>query len=132
MEERRLRVCKNRVLTRTFGPKRDEVRGEWRNLLNEELNYLHCSLNIARKIKLRRMRWTGHVAYTWEGRDVYIVLVGKPDGNRPLGRLRISWENNIKMVLREVGCRDMDWMEMAQDRDRWRARVNAVMNLWVP
>ena len=130
-EERKLRVFENMVLKRIFGSKRDEVTGEWRKLHNEELNYLYCSPNIVRVIESRRMRWAGHVARMGERRGVYRVLVGKPEGKKPLGRLRSRWENNIKMHLREVGCGGMDWIELAQDRNRWRALVNAVMNLWV-
>jgi len=130
-EERRLRVFENRVLRRTFGPKRDEVIGEWRKLHNEELNVLYSSPNIVRVIKSRRMRWMGDVVRMGEGRSVYRVLVGKPGGKRPLGRPRHGWEDNIKMDLQEVGCGGMDWIELAQDRERWRALVNAVMNLWV-
>jgi len=81
-----------------------------------------------RVIKSRIMRWAGHVARMGEGRGVYRVLVGKPEGRRP----RLRWEDNIRMDLREVGCGCVDWMELAQDRDRWRAVVSAVMNLWVP
>ena len=120
------------MLRRIFGPKRDEITGEWRKLHNEELNVLYCSLNIVRVTKLRRMRWAGYVARMGEGRGVYRVLVGKPDGKRPLGRPRHRWEDNIKMDLQEVGCGGMDWISLAQDTDRWRALVNAVMNLWVP
>jgi len=78
------------------------------------------------------MIWAGHVACMGERRGVYRVLVGKPEGKRPLERPRRRWENNIKMELEEVGCGGMDWIELAQDRDRWRALVNAVMNLRVP
>jgi len=78
------------------------------------------------------MRWTGHVARKEEGRGVYRVLVGKPEGKRPLGRPRRRWEDNNKMDLQELGCGGMDWIELAQDRDRWRALVNAVMNLQFP
>jgi len=119
------------VLRRIFGPKRDEVTREWRKLHNEELNDLYPSPNIFRTIK-SRMRWVGHVARMGERRGVIRVLVGKPEGKRPLGRPRRRWENNIKLDLREVGCGDMDWIELAQDRDRWRALVNALMNLRVP
>ena len=101
-------------------------------LINEELNNLYSSPNIVRVIKSRRMRWTGHVVHIGERRGVYRVLVGKPEGRRPLGRPRRRWEDNIRMDLREVGCRCVDWMELAQDRDRWRAVVSAVMNLRVP
>ena len=78
------------------------------------------------------MRWAGHVARMGETRGLHRVLVGKPEGKRPLERPRLRWEDNIKMDLDEVGCGGMDWIELAQDRDRWRAIVNAVMNLWVP
>jgi len=108
------------------------VTGEWRKVRNEELNDLYCSPNIVRGIKSRRMRWAEHVARMEERRGVYRVLVGKPVGMRPLGRPRRRWEDNIKMDLQEVGCGGMDWIELAQDRDRWWALVNAVMNLWVP
>jgi len=77
------------------------------------------------------MRWAGHVARMGEGRGVHMILVGKPEGKRPLGRSRRRWEDNIKMDLQEVG-EGGDWMELAQDRDRWRALVNTVMNLRVP
>jgi hypothetical protein len=98
-EERRLRVFENRVLRRIFGPKRDEVTGEWRKLHYEELNDLYCSPNIVRMIKSRRMRWAGHVACMAERIGVYRVLVGKPERKRQLGRPRLRWEDNIKMDL---------------------------------
>ena len=131
MEEHRLRVFENRVL-RIFGTKRDGVTGEWRKLHNEELNDLYSSPNIFRVIKSRRMRWAGHVAHM-EGEERCVHgFGGKPEGKRPLGRARRRWEDNIKMDLQEVGRGCGDWMEVAQDRDRWRALVSTVMNFWVP
>jgi hypothetical protein len=130
-EEQRLRVFENRVQRRIFGPKRDEATGEWRRLHNEELNDLYSSPNISRVVKSRRMRWAGHVARTGEKRGVYRILVGKPEGRRPLGRPRRRCEDNIKMDLQAVGW-GMDWIELAEDGDRWRALVNAVMNLRFP
>ena len=106
--------------------------GEWRKLYNEEFNYLYCSLHIIRVIKFIRMIWAGHVARMGERIGVYRDLVGKPEGKRTLGRPRRRWEDNTKTNLQEVGCNNMDWIELAQDRDRWRALVTAVMNLQVP
>jgi len=117
-EERKLRVFENMVLRRIFGPRRDEVTGEWRRLHNEELNDLHSSPNIARVIKSRRMRWAGHVARMGEERGVYRVLVGKPEGMRPLGRPKRRWVDNIRMDLQEMGCGYMDWIGLSQDGDR--------------
>ena len=125
-------MFENMVLRRIFGPRSDEVTGEWRRLHNEELNHLYSSLNMVRVIKSRRMRWAGHVARMGEERGVYRVLVGKPGGRRPLGRPRRRWVDNIRMYLQEVGCRYMDWIGLAQVRDRWRTLVSAVMNLRVP
>jgi len=124
-EERRLKVFENRVLRRVFGPRRDEVTREWRKLHNEELNDLYSSPNIFRVMKSRRIRWAGQVARMGERRGVYRILVGKPEVKRPLGRPRRRWEDNIKMDLQVVGCGGMDWIELARDRDRWRALVNA-------
>ena len=131
-EERKLRVFENIVFRRMFGPRRDEVTGEWRGLHNEELNDLYCSPNIVRVIKSRRMRWAGHVARMGEERGVYRVLVGKSDGSRPLGRPRHRWVDNSGVDLQEVGCRYMDWIGLAQDRDRWLTLVSAGINLRVP
>jgi hypothetical protein len=132
-EERRLRVFVNSVLSRTFGRKRDEVTGEWRKLHNEELHDMYCSPNIVGvKKKISRMRWAGHVARMKERKDIYRILVRKPEGKRPLGRPRCILEDNSKAYLQELGCGGIDWIELAQDRDRWQALVNAVMNLRVP
>jgi hypothetical protein len=117
---------------RILGPKGEKVTGECRKLYNEELNDLYSSPNVIRVIKSRRMIWAGHVAGMGEKRGAYMVLVGKPEGNRPLGKRRRRWEDNIKMDLQEVGCGGVDWIDLVQDRDRWRAVVNAVMNLGVP
>ena len=131
-EERKTRVSENIVLRRIFGPRWDEVTGEWRRLHNEELNDLYSSPNYVRVIKSRRMGWAGHVARMGEERELYRVLVGKPEGKRPLGRPRRRWVDNIRMDLQEVGCGYVDWIGLAQDRDRWRTLVSAVMTLRVP
>ena len=131
-EERRLRVFENKLLRRIFGPKRDEVTREWRYLHNEELNDLYSSPNIFRVIKSRKMRWAGLVARMGKRKCVYRVLLGKPEGKKPLGRPRNRWEDNMKIDLQEVVCGGMDWIKLAQDRDRWQALVNEVMNLRVP
>jgi len=125
-------VFENKVLRRIFGSRRDEVTGEWRRFHNEELNDLYSSPDIVRVIKSTRMSWAGLVARMGEERGVYRVLVGKPEGKRPLGRPRRRWVYNIRMDLQEVGCGYTDWIGLAQDRDRWRTFVNAVMNLRVP
>jgi len=130
-EERKLRVFENMVFRRIFIPRRDEVTGECRRLCNDELNDLYCSPNIVRVIKSRRMRWAGHVAHIGEEREVYRVLVGKPEGKRPLWRPRRRWGHNIRMHFQEVRCGYVDWIGMAQDRDRWRTLVSAVINLWL-
>jgi hypothetical protein len=129
-EEHRLGVFENRMLRRIFGPKRDEVTGEWRKLHNEELLDLHSSPSIIRIMKARR--WAGHLARMGERRNAYSLLVGKPEGRRPLRRPRRRWVDNIRMELGEVGWSDVDWVGLAQDRDRWRALVNSVLNLQVP
>jgi hypothetical protein len=124
-------VFENRVLRRIFGPKRDEVTGEWRKMHNEELHNLYSYPDIFRQVKSRRMRWAGHMARMGEERKVYKVLVGNPEGKRPLGRPRRRWEDVIRMDHREIGLGGVDWIRLAQDRDRWRAVVSAVMNLQV-
>jgi hypothetical protein len=106
-------VFENRVLRRIFGPKRDEVTGEWRKLRNEELRDLYSSPSIIRIMKSRRMRRVGHVARTGEKRNAYGLLVGKPEGKRPLGRPRHRWVDNIRMDLGEVGWGDVDWIGLA-------------------
>jgi hypothetical protein len=130
-EEHRLRIIENRVLRRIFGPKREEDKS-WRKLHNDKLNSLYSSPNVVRVIKSRRMRWAGHVACMMKGRDVYRVLVWRPEGKRPLGILRRRWEDNIKMDFREIGIDGANWIRLAQDRVQWRAFVNTVMNLWAP
>ena len=126
-----MRVFENRMLRRIFRPRRDEVTGEWRKLHNEELTDLYTSHNVVLVMKLRRIKWAGHVARMGDRRDVYRILVGKAEGKRPLGRPRRRWENNIKMDLQYVGCGGMDWIELVQDRYRRWAFVNAVMNIRV-
>jgi hypothetical protein len=108
------------------------VIGGWRKLHNEELHNLYSSPSIIRMIKSMRMKWVGHVARMGEKRNAYRILVGNPEGRRPLGRPRRRWVNNIKMDLREIGWDGMDWIDLAQDRDQWKALVRAVMNLRVP
>jgi hypothetical protein len=107
------------------------VTGEWRKLHNEELHNLYSSPDIIGQVKSRRMMWAGHVARMGEERKVYKVLVGKPEGKRPLGRPRRRWEDGLRMDLREIGLEGVDWIRLSQDRDRWRAVLSAVMNLRV-
>jgi hypothetical protein len=125
-------MFENKVLRKIFGPKRDEVTGEWRKLHNEELHDLYSSPSIIRVIKSRRMRWADHVARMGEKRNAYRLLVGKAEGKRPLGRPRRRWVDNIRMDPGEVGWGNVDWIGLAQDRNRWRAHVNSVLNLRVP
>jgi hypothetical protein len=106
------------VLRRIFGPKRDGVTGGWRKPHNEELHNLCSSPSVIRIIKSRRMRWAGHVARMGAKRNVYRLLVGKPEGMRPLGRPRHRWMDNIKMNLLEIGLNVVDWIGLAQDRYR--------------
>jgi len=131
-EERRLKMFESRVLRRIFGYKGDEVTREWRKLCNEELHDLYYSPINFRGIKSRRMKCMGHVACMGERRGLYRILVGKPEGNSPLWRPRCRLEDNIKIDFQEIGGEGMDWIELAQDRDRRRALVNAAMNLRVP
>jgi hypothetical protein len=120
------------VLRRIFEPKRDEVTGEWRKLHNEELHDLYSLPSIIRIMKVRWTRWAGHVARTGEKMNAYRLLVGKPEGRRPLGRPRRRLLDDIRMDLVEVGWGDVDRNGLAQDRDRWRALVNSILNLQLP
>jgi hypothetical protein len=125
-EENKLRVFENRVLRRIFGPKRDEVIGEWRKLHNEELQILYSSPNQIKDNEVGRTCGT-------HGREEECVqgFDGKATRKEPLGRARHRWEDGMRMVLKEIGCGSVDWIQLAQDRDRWRAVVNTVMNLRV-
>jgi hypothetical protein len=116
-EEHRLRVFKNKVLRRIFGPKRDEVTGGWRKLHNEAIRDLYSSPSIIRMIKSRRMG---------EKKNSYRLLVGKPEGKSPLGKPRSRWVDNIKTDILEIGWGGMDWIGLAQDRVKWKALVNSV------
>jgi hypothetical protein len=124
-------VFENRVLRRIFGPKRDEATGESRRLYNEELNDLYPSPNIIRVIKSRRLRWAGHVARMGEKRGAYKILMWRPEGRRPLRNPGVDGRIILKWIFKKWDA-GMDWIDLAQDRDRWRAVVNAVMNFRVP
>jgi hypothetical protein len=124
-------VFENRVLRRIFGPKRDEVMGEWRKLHSEELHNLYSSPDIIRQMKSRSFRLAGHVARMEEGRKACRVLVGKAEGNRPLGRPRCRWEDGIRVALREIDWGGVEWIRLAQDRDQWWAVANVAVNLLV-
>ena len=130
-EESKLRAFENMVLGRIFGPRKDEVTGEWRRLHDEELNDLYSSPNIVWVIKSRRMRWAGHVARMGEERGCIGSWWGT-GGKESLERPRRRCVDNIRMDLQEVGCGYMDWIRLAQDRDRRRTLLSAVMNLRVP
>jgi hypothetical protein len=124
-------VFENRVLRRIFGPKRDEETGGWRKLHNEELHNLYASPSIIIIIK-SRIRWAGHVARMEKKRNAYRILLGKPEGKSPLGRPRHRLVDIIKIDHREVGWEAVGWIDMARDRDPWRALVNTVLNPRVP
>jgi hypothetical protein len=130
--EHKLRVFENRVLRKIFGPKRDGVAGGWRKLHNEELHDLYSSPSIIKILKSRRMRWASHVVRIVDKRNVYRLFVGMPKGKRPLGRPRHRWIDNIKLDLLEVGLGGVVWIDLAQNRYRRRALVNAIMDLRVP
>jgi hypothetical protein len=130
-EEHRLRVFEDRLLRKMFGPEREKD-GSWRKLHNDEIYSLYSLPNIVRAIKSRSMRWAEHVARIAEGRCIYRVLVGRPEGNRPLGRPRRRWEDSIKMGLREIGIDGTNLIQLTQDRVQWRAFVNTVISLRVP
>jgi hypothetical protein len=129
-EEHRLRFFLKRVLRKIFGPKREED-VSWRKLHNDQFHDLYSSPNIVRVIKSRRIRWAGHVARMGKGRGAYRVLVGRPEGKRPLGRPRRGREDNIKLDLREIGIDGANLIQLAQDKVQWRACVNTVLNLQV-
>jgi hypothetical protein len=129
-EENRLRVFENRVLRKIFGPKREED-GSWTKLHNVELHRLYSSPNIVREIK-SRLRWAEHMAHMRVGKGVYRVLVGRPEGKRPLGRPKHRWEDNIKLVLKEIKIDRANYIQLAQVKVQWWACVNTVMNLRVP
>jgi hypothetical protein len=125
-------VFENRVLRTIFRPKGDEVMGEWRKLLNEELRDLYSSSSIIRIIKSRTVRWAGHVARMGKKRNMYRLLVGNLEGKRLLGRPRRRCVVNMRMDVGEVGRGNVDWIGLTKDRNRWRALVNSILNLWVP
>jgi hypothetical protein len=131
IEERRLKVFKNRVPRRIFGSRKEEMAGGWRRLHTEELHNGRASTNNSRVIKSRRMRWARHVARVCEVRNGYRILVGKPEWNKPLGKARRRWKSNLKWTIRDWmgGC---VWFDLAQDKDQWRALVNTVISLGVP
>ena len=119
-------MFENKELRKIFGSKRDEITGEWRKLPNAELHALYSSPNIIRNLKSRRLRWAGHVARMEQSRNAYRVLVGNPESKRPLGKPSRRWDDNIKMDLREVTV-----IDLAEDRDQWRAHIRELMNLRV-
>jgi len=129
-EECRLRVFKNRVLRRIFGPKRVEVTGEWKRLYNEQLNDLYASKKYYSGDQSMQNEMGG-ACNVWVRGEGHKVLVGKPEGIRTLVRCRNRWQVNIKMYIQDVRWEGMDWTDLARNRDRWQTLVNAVTNLWV-
>ena len=130
-EESRLRVFENRMLRRIFGPNMND-NGEWRRLHNEKLNSLYRSPNIVKVIRSRRLRLLGHVATMKEERRALNILTCIPAEKRSLGRNRCTWEDKIRMDIKEIGINTRNWLHSAQDRDYWKALVNAALNLRVP
>jgi hypothetical protein len=116
---------------RSFGPKREEVAGDWSRVHNEELHNLYTSPNIVTVFTARRMRWAGHVARMGKMRNEYNIFAGKPERKSPFGRPRHKWEDNIRIYLREIGWEILNWMHLVQDRDQWRALMDTVMNFRV-
>jgi hypothetical protein len=130
-KELRLMAFENRVPRRIYGPKKHKVRGGWRKLHNEELHNLYSSPSIILMIKLM-MKWARHVVRIGKKKNLYRILMGKPEGNRALVRPRRRWVDNIKMDLRGFVLGGIDWIDLVQDQDQWRALVNTVINLRVP
>ena len=126
------RILQSYLTNRYFRTKYREVYSSLRQIVPGVPQGLYSLPNIVRVVKSRRMRWAGHVACMGEDRVLHRVLVGKPEGKRPLGRPRRRWEDNIKMDVQEVGGGRGDWMELAQDRDRWRVLVGTVRDFRVP
>jgi hypothetical protein len=127
-EEHRLRVSENRVLSRIFGPKREIITEAGKDCI---MRRFIASPNVIRVTKSRGMRWEGHVSRVEDMRNAYNILVGKPAGKRPVGRPSLRWEDNIRMELKELQLEGVDWMHLAQDKDKWRTLVNMKMNLRV-
>ena len=125
-------MLENKVIRKKFGAKKDEITGQSKKLHNAELHVLYSSPNIIRSLKSRRLRWAEHVTRMEQSRNACRVLVGKPGEKRSLGRPRRRWEDIIEMDLREVGCDPGEWIDLAEDRNEWRAYVRAVMNIRVP
>jgi hypothetical protein len=125
-------ISLDELLRRISGSKRDGVTGDWRKLHNVELHNLYSSTSIIRMIKSRRIRWARHVALLEKKRTAYRILVGKPEGKRLPRKPRRMWVDNIKLDLIQIILGSMEWTDLAQDRDQWRALVNTVMNLRVP
>jgi hypothetical protein len=131
-EEHMWKVCETAVLRKIFGPKRNKVTGDWRRVHNEELHDLYTSSTVIQAVKLRGMRWVGHVSCMGKKRDAYSVLEEQPEEKTPLGRPRHTWEDNIKMDFKETVWEGMDWIDVTHDIHKWQDVVDVVMNIWVP